>query len=130
MRISDWSSDVCSSDLSARMIPRRMIDDLERLLAGVGLRHDQLVDVDAELARIDGVERMFGIDKGDGAAALLRFGERVERERRLARAFGAIDFDDAAARQAADAEGTVEAERTGRARPHLPGLPPKSEGAP
>src|SRR3546814_4172770 len=97
MRISDWSSDVCSSDLlaqrlrhQARLKPdvavahfafdfgarnergdrvddehvdrvrtHERVDDLERLFAGVGLRHDQFVDVDAKLAGIDRIERMF-----------------------------------------------------------------------
>ena len=39
---------------------------------------------------------------------------RVQRERRLAGGFRAVDLDDPAARQAADAERDVEAERAGR----------------
>src|SRR3546814_8320976 len=59
---------------------------------------------------------MFGVDEGTGAALLLRLGEDVQRQGRLARAFRAVDLDDAAARQAADAERDVEAERAGRHR--------------
>src|SRR5271168_2936454 len=40
----------------------------------------------------------------------------MQRQRGLARGFRAVNFDDAAARQAADAERDVEAERTGRNR--------------
>ena len=60
------------------------VADLERLLAGVGLRDQQVFQIDAELAGIDRVERMFGIDEGADAALLLRFGDRVQRQRRLA----------------------------------------------
>ena len=57
---------------------------------------------------------MLGVDKGAGAAAALRFGDDVQGQSGLARAFRAIDLDDPAARQAADAERDVEAERARR----------------
>ena len=56
---------------------------------------------------------MLGVDERADAALLLRLGDRVQRERRLTGAFRAIDFDDAAARQTADAESDVEADRAG-----------------
>ena len=80
----------------------------------VGLRDQQVVDIDAELARIDRVERVLGIDEGADAALLLGFGDGVQRQRGLAGGFRPVDFDDAAARQAADAERDVEPERAGR----------------
>ena len=46
--------------------------------------------------------------------ARLRLGDHMERERGLAGAFRAVDLDDPAARQAADAERDVEPERAGR----------------
>ena len=85
------------------------IGDFERLLAGVGLRDQEIVEIDAELAGIDRIERMFGIDKGADAALLLRFGDDMQRQRRLARGFRPVDLDDPAARQAADAERDIEA---------------------
>jgi hypothetical protein len=96
--------------------PHQRVDDLERLLASVGLRDDQLVNVDAELPGIDGVERVLGIDEGDRTAALLRFGQHVQRQRGLARAFRSVNLDHPAARQATDAQGDVEPERPGRDR--------------
>ena len=57
---------------------------------------------------------MFSIDEGADAALLLGFRHRVQGERRLARAFRPVDLDDAAARQAANAERDIEAERAGR----------------
>ena len=71
---------------------------------------------DAELARVADVERVLGVDEGAHAARALRLGDRVQRQRRLARRLGAVDLDDAAARQAADAEREVEADRAGRDR--------------
>ena len=90
------------------------IGDFERLLAGIRLRDQKVFEIDAELAGIDRIERMFGIDEGADAALLLGFGDRLQRQRRLARAFRSVDFDDAALRQAADAERDIEAERAGR----------------
>ena len=39
------------------------IGDFERLFAGIGLRDQQVFEIDAELAGIDRVKRMFGIDE-------------------------------------------------------------------
>ena len=79
-------------------------DDFERLLAVVGLRDQQVVDIDAELARVICVERVFRVDERRHAAQLLRFGDDLQRERGFAAGFRSEDFDDAAAREAADAE--------------------------
>src|SRR3546814_15956330 len=45
MRISDWSSDVCSSDLGQRLLERRRVDDLLALevLGGEGRDRDRHV---------------------------------------------------------------------------------------
>ena len=88
--------------------------DLERLLAGVGLRDEQLVDVDADALRVGGIHRVLGVDERADAAAALRLGDHVVDERRLARRLRPEDLDDAAARQPADAERDVERERPRR----------------
>jgi hypothetical protein len=92
------------------------VGDLERLLAGVRLRDQEVVEIDAELAGIDRVERVLGIDEGTDAALLLGFGDGVQSERGLAGGLRPVDFDDAALGQAADAERDVETQRTGRNR--------------
>ena len=84
------------------------LGDLERLLAAVGLRDQQVVDVDAELAGVLGVERVLGVDEGGDAAALLGLGDDREREGRLAGGLRAEDLDHPAAREAADADGGVD----------------------
>ncbi len=86
------------------------VDDLESLFAGVGLRHDEIVDIDTELASIDRIESMFSVDERGGTAGGLGCGDRMKGQGRLTRAFGSIDFDDAAARHAADTKCDVEAE--------------------
>ena len=67
--------------------------------------------LDAALGQI---ERVLGVDKGAGAAALLRLGDDMQRQRGLAGAFRPVNLDNAAARQPADAERDVEPERAGR----------------
>ena len=55
------------------------VGNLERLLAGIGLGDQQIVDIDPELAGIGRIERVLGIDKGAGPAAALRFGDHMQR---------------------------------------------------
>ena len=57
---------------------------------------------------------MFGVDERADAAPLLRLGDDVQRQRGLARGFRPVDLDHPAARQAADPQRDVEAERAGR----------------
>ena len=93
------------------------VADLERLLAGVGLRDQQLGDIDAAGLGVVLVERVLDVDVGGDAAAALGGRDDVVGERGLAGAFRAVDLGDAAAGQAADAEREVEGERAGRDRP-------------
>ena len=90
--------------------PHQRIGDLQRLLTGIRLADQQIVDIHAQLARIDRIERVLRIDEGAGAAKLLRLGNGVQRQRRLAGAFRAVDLDDPPARQPADAESEVQSE--------------------
>ena len=89
------------------------VADLERLLARVGLGDQQLVDVDADGLGVDRVHRVLGVDVGAHAAVALGLGDDVHGQRRLARGLRAVDLGDAAAREAADAEGEVEREGPG-----------------
>ena len=51
--------------------------------------------------------------KAHGAGDLLHLGDDLQRQRGLARRFGAVDFDHPAARQATDAQRDVQAQRAG-----------------
>ncbi len=61
---------------------------------------------------------MLGVDEGAHAAELLRLGEHVIDQRRLAGRLRAEDLDDPPTRHAADSEGEVEGERAGGDRVH------------
>jgi hypothetical protein len=78
------------------------------------LRDQQFTDVDAELPRVHGVERILGVDVGRGAAGFLHLRNHLQAERRLAGRFRTVDLDDTTARQATDAERDVETERARR----------------
>jgi hypothetical protein len=82
--------------------------DFERLLAEVGLRYQEVIDVHAELFRVDRVERVLDVDEGRDAALLLRFGDHLERDGGFAGRLRTEDFVDAAAREAAHAQSGVE----------------------
>ena len=89
------------------------VGDLERLLAGVGLGDEQLVDVDADGLGVDRVHGVLGVDVGADAAVALGLGHDVHGEGGLARRLRPVDLDDPPAGQAADAEGEVEGEGAG-----------------
>ena len=59
---------------------------------------------------------MFSVDKGANPALFLLFRDAMQRQRGLARAFGAINLDDAALRQTTDAKGDIKAKRACRCR--------------
>ena len=99
--------------------PHEDLADLERLLAGVGLGDEQILDVDAELLGVVDVERMLGIDVGGDAAGLLHVGREVEGERGLAGRLRSVDLGDAAAGNPADAGGGVEVDGAGGDGGHL-----------
>ena len=91
----------------------QLVGDLQRLLAVVGLRDQQLLGADAQLAGVADVQRVLGVDEGADAAGALGLGDRVQGQRGLPRRLGAVDLDDPAARQTAHAERHVEADGAG-----------------
>ena len=56
------------------------LDDFEGLLAGVGLRDEQVVNVHTALGRVGGVEGVFHVNVGGGAAHFLGLGHDVLAE--------------------------------------------------
>ncbi len=91
--------------------------DFQRLFAMVGLGDEQVIHVHAELARVNGIERMFGVDEGRHAAHFLGFSDGVQREGCFAAGFRSVDFNHAAARQATHAERGIQRKRArGHAR--------------
>src|SRR3546814_18847341 len=73
MRISDWSSDVCSSDLGGGVErPADAVDHLAGAVLG-GIDLPQLLDADAEGLGIDAFAQGEALEQrlGEGAAAAL-----------------------------------------------------------
>ena len=95
-----------------------MSHDLQRLFAGVGLGHQQVVKIDAELVGVGRVQRVLGVDEGGGAAGLLHLGHDVQRQGGFAGAFRPVDLDHPPLGQAADAERDIQTQRSGRVGLH------------
>ena len=87
------------------------LGDVERLLAGIRLGNQQRIEIDAKRPGVLWIEGVFDVDEGRGPAGLLRFGDDVQCEGRLAARFRPVDFHDATARQPADAERQIECYR-------------------
>jgi hypothetical protein len=85
-----------------------LIGDLQRLLAVVGLRDQQILQLHAQPPRILRIERVLGVDERAVATQLLRLRDRMQRQRRLARRLRSEDLDDPTARQPADAQRDIE----------------------
>ena len=58
--------------------------DLQGLFAIIGLGNEQFIRVDAEVAGIDRIQGVFGIDESGNAAALLGRGDGMQGQGRLA----------------------------------------------
>ena len=92
---------------------RQLLADRKRLFAAVRLGDDQVVKVDADLLGVPRVESVLRVDERRDSARLLRVRDDMEGERRLARRLLSVAFDDAPAREPADAERHVEGKRPG-----------------
>ena len=115
--ISALGTSAATESMTMRSIAPRadqLVGDLQRLLAVVGLRHQQVLDPDAQLPRVGDVQRVLGVDEGAHAARALRLRDRLQGQRGLARRLRAVDLDDAPARQPADAQRQVQPDRAGR----------------
>src|SRR3546814_1876535 len=80
MRISDWSSDVCSSDLSITVAPAQTLTDKE---------YQRLRDASIAVLRKIGVDTggsnvQFGINSENGRVVVIEMNPRVSRSSALA----------------------------------------------
>jgi len=57
------------------------VGNLKSLFARIGLRDEQLVDVDPDGSGVDGIHGVLGVDVGTRAAVALRLGHHVHGER-------------------------------------------------
>src|SRR3546814_11132496 len=94
MRISDWSSDVCSSDLLARMLGREFIDLDHELEARCGVRVPVIFEIEGEggfrkreAAALEHCTQRRGIVLATGGGAVL-----APDNRRLLRERGVVVY--------------------------------------
>ena len=84
------------------------VGDLERLFTGVGLRDEQLIDVDPDGSGVHRVHGVLGVDVGADATVALGLGDDVHGEGRLAGGLRTVDLGDSPTGQTADTERQVE----------------------
>jgi len=89
------------------------VGDVQGLLAVVGLGDQEVVGLHAQAPGVVDVQGVLGVDEGRGAAELLGLGDDVQGERGLAARFRPVDLADAPPRDAADAQGQIEADGAG-----------------
>ena len=87
--------------------------NLQRFVAAVGLRHQQVVHIHAQLARVDSIQGVLGIDERRHPALLLRFGNHVQRQRGLAARLGTKNLYYAPARHATHAQRRIQRQAAG-----------------
>ncbi len=90
--------------------------DFQRLLARVGLRHEEVIGLHAKFSRIGQIQRMLRIDERGHATGFLHLGDRVQGQGCLARRLRAKNLDDTPPRKSADAKRNIQAERSRRNR--------------
>ena len=113
-RLRHQRGDGVNDDDVERVRARERFANRQRFLAGVRLRHQQIVQVHAEFLGVAGVQRVFRVNERREAAGLLRVGDDVEHQRRFAGRFRPEDFHDPSARDAADAQRQVNRQPAGR----------------
>src|ERR1039458_2306150 len=89
------------------------LSDLERLFAGVGLRDEQVVHIDAKLFGVAGIERVFGVDEGRQATRALGFRDDLQGDGGFAGGLRTVDLCNTAARNTPNAKSGVKADGAG-----------------
>ena len=84
----------------------------QRLFAAVRLRHQQVIEIYTQFFRVGGIQRMFGVDKCRRAASLLRVGDDMQHKRCLARGLRPENLHHAPPRNASNAQGKVQRQRS------------------
>ena len=130
MRVADFAFDFrfrrqrrdgVDDDNINRARARQRVTDLQRLLAGVRLRTQQVVDIDAQFACIDRIQRMFSIDERTGFTFALRCGDNLQRQGGFTGGFRTVDLDDTAHWQTAGAQRDIQRKRAGGDGFHIHG---------
>ena len=89
------------------------LGNVERLLSGVRLGHEEVVHVHSQSPGIAYVQGVLRVDEGDHTAGSLGLGCHVKGQRGLARRLRAVDLHDPSPGDSADPEGQVQGQGTG-----------------
>ena len=100
---------------------RQRVTNFQRLLTGVRLRTQQVVDIHTQLAGINRVQRVLGIDKRTGFTFALCRGDHLQRQGSFTGGLWPVDFYDTAHRQTASAQRDIQRKRTGGDGFHIHG---------
>jgi len=84
------------------------------LLARVGLRHNQIVDVDTQLGCVMRIKRVLRVDERGRTAVPLRLGDHMKGHRGFTGRLRAEHFDHTSARDAADPKRQIQRQGAGR----------------
>ena len=104
---------VYHDDVDGTAVYKR-IHDLKCLLARIRLGNEEILGVDPQFASILRIERVLCIDKCGKSSCLLCLCNHVEGDGCLTGGFGAVNLDDASARDASNAKGNIERQDAGR----------------
>ncbi len=99
--------------------PHHGFRDLKGLFSAVRLGDIQIIDIDADILRIDRVQSMLGIDESGDAAALLHLGDHVQRQGCFTGGFRPVYLHDSSFRYTSKAQRYIKGKRTGRNRLHI-----------
>src|SRR5699024_2640204 len=87
------------------------VGDFKGLFAGVGLRDEEVFEIDPETRGVLDIQGVLGIHKRTDTTDFLHFGDDLQGKRGFTGGFGAVDLDHPAAWQPANAQGDIQPQR-------------------
>ena len=114
LRFRDESGDRIEHNHVERIRTHERLADAERFFTRARLRDEQIVEVHAQPPGVLRIERVFDVDEGGEAAALLRLRDHREGKRGFAGRFRPENFHHSAARKSTHAQRAIDQDVAGR----------------
>ena len=89
------------------------VGNFQRLLTGIRLGNQQLINVNTQLFRINRVQCVLGIHKGTGFTLFLRFRDNLQSQRGFTGALRAVNLNDPAVRKTTNAQSNIQPKGAG-----------------
>ena len=102
------SSNGVDNDNINRTAAYQSISNLQRLLAIIRLRNQQIVNINAQMARIFRIQCVLRINEGCIAAQLLRLSNHMQSHSRLTGRFRSINFNHTSTGNTADTKSNIQ----------------------